>query len=147
MLWLWISLTKTVNFKKFQRLIEISRALLPKYANLRCFHTTFIINKGKIVSIGWNNQKTHPKNLQFNYKSQDGKNICKEVGLHSELAAILKYGKEDLSNHIFVNIRIGKDGKPKIARPCNGCFSAINQFGYKKLFYTNHIGEFEELSV
>ena len=42
-----------MNGKRLQRLVEIATALTPKGgdAQLRCFHTTFVLKKGKIVSI------------------------------------------------------------------------------------------------
>ncbi len=133
-----------VNDKKFNRLVEISRALYNKQSTLRCHHFTFIIRKGKIVSIGQNKDKTHVKNLDYNYCDRNGLDMRREVGLHSELSAVLRDGRENLSDSVFVNIRIGKDGKLKMSKACFGCRNLLNQIGYKRLYYSTNQETFEE---
>lgn len=130
---------------KFSRLIEISYALLETKRELRCFHTTFIIKKGKIVAIGWNKTKTHTRNLKLDYRDKNGNDIRNFVGLHSENAAVIKYGQDDCSDCDFVNIRINRNGDIASSRPCQGCLSLVNQLGYKRFFYTNNQGQFESL--
>ena len=110
----------------------------------RTFHTTFLLKKNRLQKIGINLNKTHPANLKYNYFTKDGNDIRSMVGVHSELSAILKYGKEDCSDCVFVNIRIDKKGKLAMAKPCKGCQDLLKQIGYKKLFFTNEEGEFQE---
>lgn len=110
----------------------------------KSYHTTFIIKKGRIQKIGLNNSfKTHPITKKYQYISKEGVDIREFVGVHSELSAILKYGKEDCSDCVFVNVRINKSGQPTIAAPCRGCGDILRQVGYKRVFYTNSDGEFE----
>lgn len=130
-----------MNFNKY---VEITRSLMPDVIDHRTFHTTFIVRKGRIQKIGINANKTHPANLRFNYKGRDGLDIRKFVGTHSELSAILKYGKDDCSDCTFVNIRIDKNGKVAMAKPCMGCQSIFNQVGFKKVLFSNEKGLFEE---
>ena len=111
----------------------------------KTFHTTFIVKKNRIQKIGINNSdKTHPANLKYGYIGKEGKDIRTMVGIHSELSAILKYGKEDCSDCVFVNVRIDKNGNPTIAKPCRGCQDLLKQIGYKKVYFTNEKGIFEE---
>jgi len=110
----------------------------------RTFHTTFIIKKNKIQKIGINNNKTHPANLKYNYYSKNGADLRSMVGIHSELSAILKYGREDCSDCIFVNIRIDRKGNTTISKPCRGCQDLLKQIGFKKLYFTNDLGKFEQ---
>ena len=110
----------------------------------RTFHTTFIVKKNKIQKIGINANKTHPANLKYDYYSKDGDDLRTMVGLHSELSAILKFGKEDCSDCIFVNIRIDRNDKVAMSKPCRGCQSLLRQVGFKKLYYTNDQGNFEQ---
>ena len=110
----------------------------------KTFHTTFIVRKNRIQKIGINADKTHPANLKYNYYGRDGLDIRAMVNVHSELSAILKYGKEDCSDCIFINVRIDKNMRPTIAKPCKGCQDMLSKVGFKKVFYTNERGEFEE---
>lgn len=136
-----------MNNKRFNRLIEITRALYPLHIENsgRCFHATYVIKSGKILTIGINNtNKTHTKNLNFDYFAKNGTDLRREVGIHSELSAIIRGRREDYSDCVFVNIRINSEGKTLYSAPCRGCGSALRQTGYKKLFYTTNSGEFAE---
>lgn len=125
--------------------IEISKTLMPESHDFKTFHATFIVKKNKIQKIGINSRKTHPRNLRYDYISrEDGTDISRLVEVHSELSAVLKYGREDCSDCIFINVRIDKNGNPTIAKPCHGCSDLLTKVGYKKVFYTNKLGEFEE---
>lgn len=128
----------------FKKYIEITKALMFDNFKAKTFHTTFVVKKNRIQKIGINIDKTHPANLRYSYFGKDGKDIRSMVGVHSELAAILKYGKDDCSDCVFVNVRIDKKFNPAIAKPCKGCQDLLTQVGYKKVYYTNNKGEFEE---
>jgi len=130
---------------KFQKFVEISKALFnPREHDNRCFHTTFLLKKGKIVSIGVNSNKTNPRNLKYDYTARNGIDIRHIVGTHSEMSAIIKYGKEDISDCIVINVRVGRNGKIANSMPCAGCLSLFRQVGYRRLFYSNVNGEFQE---
>jgi len=128
----------------YKKYIEITKALMFDNFKAKTFHTTFIVKKNRIQKIGINIDKTHPANLKYNYFSKDGTDIRSMVGVHSELAAILKYGKDDCSDCVFINVRIDKNLNPTMAKPCKGCQDLLCQIGYKKVFFTNMKGSFEE---
>ena len=131
-----------MNFKK---LIEISYALQPRYATGRNFHCTFLLKKSRLLSVGWNNYiKSHPINLNFNYKDKNGDDARYHVGLHSEASAWLRYGQENTSDLTWVNIRIMRCGGIGLARFCVGCQNLIKQAGFKRAFYSVAGGRFEE---
>lgn len=111
---------------------------------LRTFHTTFIVKKNKIQKIGINTKKTHPANLKYNYYSNAGADLRTMVNIHSELSAILKYGKEDCSDCTFINVRIDRRGKINTSKPCRGCQDLLTKVGFKRMYFTNLNGEFEE---
>lgn len=127
-----------------KRYIEIARALRPDHQCRRTFHATFIIKKGKIQKIGINSLKTHTRNLQYDYTGKDEVDIRTFVGIHSELSAIIKFGKEHCTDCTFVNVRINMQGEPAMAAPCRGCQSVLQQVGYKRVYFTNNLGEFEQ---
>ena len=126
----------------FDRYVEITKALMADHFTAKTFHTTFILKKNRLQKIGINNSKTHPENLKYKYYSKTGDDIRDMVGIHSELSAILKYGEEDCSDCVFVNIRIDKNGNLTMSKPCAGCQDLLKQIGYKKVFYSNEKGEF-----
>jgi deoxycytidylate deaminase len=128
--------------KNKHKYLEITKSLAPDTFEHRTFHTTFIVRKNKIQKIGINCNKTHPKNLKYDYIGRDGIDIRGCVGVHSELSAILKYGKDDCSDCTFVNVRIDKNGNFSMAMPCRGCQSLLKQVGFKKVYYTDCSGNF-----
>jgi hypothetical protein len=128
----------------YNKYIDITRALMTEDNELRTFHTTFIIKKNRIQKIGINTKKTHPANLKYDYYSSTGTDIRTMVNIHSELSAILKYGKEDCSDCVFVNVRIDRKGNIANSKPCRGCQDLLSKVGFKKMYFTNNKGEFEQ---
>ena len=128
---------------RLERLVRIARALVPQKIE-KTFHTTFIIRAGNIRAIGINKLNvTHPRNLLLNFR-KDGIDYRDNVGVHSELSAVLKYGQEDCSTCTFVDIRLNVNGGVLQSKTCVGCMSLLHQVGYKRLYYTTHDGQFAE---
>lgn len=118
--------------KIFLRCIETARIVAPSYKHYDHFHTTFMIHKNRILTMGINNpRKTHPYNRLHPYSNE-------YVGLHSELAAIIHSGLSDCSQIVFLNVKIGKTGNIFFSKPCLGCQSVLKQVGFKKMFYTTN---------
>ena len=65
------------------------------------------------------------------------------VGLHSELAAVLRYGEDDCTDCTIINVRIDKNGKTANAKPCLGCQSVLKQVGFNEMYYSTE-NEFEQ---
>ena len=121
----------------FRKCTEISFSLLKKHGNYRCKHFSFIFNKNRLISIGFNNpNKTHPKNLKIGFFNRRGEDISHTIGVHSELSAILKLGEEDCSKYTLVNTRINRNLKLDFSKLCNGCCSLLSQLNFKKIFYS-----------
>ena len=126
-----------MNMKNLKKYVELSKSMMPQDHGVRTFHTTFVLNKSKVVAIGINNIKTHPATLKYDY--------CGQVGLHSELSAVIRLGKEDCSDLTFVNVRVKKDGTIGTSLPCRGCMDMLNQVGFKKIYFTNEKGLFQKI--
>jgi len=128
-----------MNNKKLNRLIQITKALFSNRKDLRTFHATFVLNKNKIISIGINSNKTHPEIEKYKYNH--------EVGIHSELDAILKLNKiSKINNYTFVNIRLKKDKTVANSKPCAGCQVLLNRINYKKFLYSTDNEKFEQFN-
>jgi deoxycytidylate deaminase len=82
-----------------------------------------IVRGSKIVSVGTNNIKTHPKSTHPHFS------------LHSEMAAVL-LAKQDLYGCEIYVYRETKDGIPAISRPCTYCFPFIKEAGLKEVHYS-----------
>lgn len=130
-----------------KRLIETALALkADSNCTERCFHVTYIFEKSKMLAVGMNNSKTHPRNLRLaHYDSVEKCHYGATVGCHSELRAILNLGKKDCSKFDFYNVRIDMNGKANMSAPCKGCKSLLSQVGYKSVYYTNKDGIFQKL--
>lgn len=122
----------------FQRLVEISYAFREKSITGRCLHFSFILNKSKILSIASNDyRKSHPKTLEYNYHPNSK--------IHSEMKSCLKLGLSECSGLTMVNLRLNKQNLIDNSYPCCGCYHLVSSLGFKKMYFTNKMGEFEEL--
>jgi dCMP deaminase len=91
-----------------------------------------VITRGnKVVSIGYNKNKTHTKS-----------NHCWKR-LHAEISAIIK-ARQDLTGCSIYIYREKKDGSFGLARPCHTCMLAIKEAGITKAHYTTEKGYTEE---
>lgn len=124
-----------MNSKILKRTIDIAKAMCPLNLEHRCSHMAFLIKCGKIVHIGTNSCKSHPKTLEYAYKNHQ------LVGLHAELNVCMKSGKENLKDYSMVVLRVDRTGKLNNSRPCCGCQSVIKQFNVGEVWYSNSHGE------
>jgi len=122
----------------FDRIVEISHAIAGKHEfKHRCRHFSFIMDGNRILSIGFNKSKTHPYNLKFNYVNKQKNKISEIIGTHSEMNAVLKYGKQNCKNLVLINTRINRNNELDYSKPCNGCLHMISSLGFKKIYYSN----------
>lgn len=130
-----------MNYKK---IVELSYALLPTHGDYRCRHASFLVHKDKILSIAINNPtKTHPKNLKFQYRNKQNQPISEIIGIHSELAAVIKLGRQSLEGIDIINTRINRNNRLDFAKPCNGCSQMLAQLGVESIHFSTNQGKFE----
>ena len=90
--------------------------------------------RGEILSFGYNDNKTHPLQARF------GKNRH-AVFWHAETRCIANAIKRDhtelLSKSTMYIVRITMGGRPALSRPCSGCAKAIQDYGIKRVVYSN----------
>jgi deoxycytidylate deaminase len=79
--------------------------------------------------------------------SYNGQCIC--YSTHAEIDVIFKVIKNktkqplDLSDHVIVVARFGKDGTLKNSRPCNDCLDTMSKYRIKKIMYSTDEGTFK----
>ena len=98
-----------------------------------------VVYKGKIISEGWNQKRTHPLQAEYDKERPDVMEGTPNVhSLHAESAALFKIKNEDLRwNKVEVYI-----SRPMVcrlyglAKPCPSCQKLIKDLGIKKIHYT-----------
>ena len=121
--------------KILQKIEEIAYALEPA-RNGTFFHVAAIFHKNKILSIGQNSFKTHPLAKKFGHRNSS---------IHAELSSIVRFGVEDCEGLSMAVLRIGRNGKLNLSRPCRCCQNLIQQVDIKNVYYTGGSGKWELL--
>ena len=92
----------------------------------RCKHFSFLIEKNRIISIGYNQSyKTHPLSKKFGHRFSS---------IHSELHAISSFGKTN--GLILANVRLDLNGNLRESKPCQPCQKMLKYFNIQNVFYT-----------
>jgi hypothetical protein len=122
-----------------KRAVETAHALCPiNWKNVNNSHIAFLVKKNKIVKIGWNKKKTHPKIAKHPY--HDG-----YVNTHAELDVILKSGLDNLDDHSMIVLRVDRKGRLANSKPCTGCLSLLKSYNLSEVFYSDTEGKIEKL--
>jgi deoxycytidylate deaminase len=129
--------TKSIQVK-INKCIEITKCLKKHKETGHSFHATFIYDKNKLLSIGFNNYKklhrSHKFGIYKGYKDNPEKYVA---SIHSEIDALIKLGRTNCSKLTFINIRIDNNGNPNIAKPCSNCLKVLQDVGFKNIYFTN----------
>lgn len=126
---------------KFDKFKDLSFALYdPLKKSQRCQHFSFLVYKGKIITIGLNSSKTSPVNLR-NPKicARTGLDISGEKGTCSELHCLLQFKNQTsipAKKCVLVNVRINKNQEISLSRPCSSCQALLRFWGLKAVYYS-----------
>ena len=100
------------------------------------FHLAAILQRGKsVVVIRPNSAKTHPASL---HRKSSG--VCCR-GLHAEEHVLMHSRPGDT---VYV-VRYRVDGSRACAKPCSVCEARLRAAGIRKVYYTDHLGEWRRL--
>ena len=83
----------------------------------------------RLVSIGWNSNKTYPKCTGF-HRWQ-----------HAEVAALIGTSKFNLVNATIYVARITRSGLVSMAMPCEDCQEFLRAVGVRRAVYTDYNGQ------
>lgn len=102
-----------------------------------------LIYKGKVMSVGWNSNKTSPLQKDLN-RLRNFPVDCDKAHhtLHAEVACLTKAKDLDIDwgrASIFV-YRIKKDGSAGLSYPCKGCMALIKSMGIKNIYFSTENG-------
>lgn len=87
-----------------------------------------IVNKNRIVGVGFNKFKTHTRS---NHAFQM---------LHAEVDALIGQDRSVLRGCDVYVYRETKDGQPAMSKPCQACELALRDAGIKTVYYTTEGG-------
>jgi len=127
----------TVRDAKILNTLEVVLEDLPKVFNAKV--AAAVVYKGKIISVGVNQDKTHPVAAEYQKNEHS-------IFLHAEVDAIVKARKRisetDLKRSTLYVARVKMDSFQNtmfgMSRPCSGCMRCIKDHGIKKVIYTTH---------
>lgn len=125
--------------RKHKSFFESAKAV-SKMSDFKRVHIGCIVTDGhRIISSGFNTNKTHPVQKRLNKERFDEDT---RHTLHSEVAALIPIMKEDIDfNKVEVfTYREYINGGMAMSRPCPSCMRLIKELGIKKIWYTTPDG-------
>lgn len=105
------------------------------------------VYRNRVISVGYNSQKTHPVQKYYNQFRNNGDNDLFMPRLHAEIACLNNI--RHLSHIDFSRIKLyiyrkRVDRPYSMARPCPSCMKYIQDFGIRNIFYTSDSGYIHE---
>lgn len=111
------------------RLMDIARKV-SKTANYKFRHGTVIAMGSRVLGLGVNSTKTHPKSTS------------RFQTIHSEHQALISAGLNELQGSIAFVYRETRDGQPSNSKPCSSCTKLLKEAGIKKVYFSLDIFPF-----
>lgn len=131
-----------MNSHAREKCIQLAQELMPSHRTGRSFHMSFILHRRKLLV--WSTNDYRHQHLFHRYGNylktkSDTRNYI--TSRHSEMLAIKKFinkfGHSDFSGLTLFNVRIGFDGNPMLAAPCQNCDRLfIRPNNFKEVLWT-----------
>ena len=107
-------------------ILHAKRAAL--LSTLRCRVGAAIMSGPRLLSIGWNSNKTAPYlNSVMRWH-------------HAETAALVGVRRADLRNADIFVVRLSKDDEFRMAKPCRMCQELLRSAGIYRAYFTDYSG-------
>ena len=97
---------------------------IARLSTCRQQHGALIVKGGRVVAVGVNHFRNHPKYVHSDYST------------HAEIAALKACSDIDLSNATIYVARVTQGGRISMSKPCAECSKALAIKGIKKIVYT-----------
>ena len=135
-----------MNDRVFREALRISKAMQGLRKTGQSFHTSFAIKKNKIICVGWNCYKSPHNECRFGKYYNRKFTSDYEPNRHSECHLCEKLDESKLKDYEILNVRINKNGEPRLSQPCHNCFSnVVLRMMPKKFFYSDNNNSYQEL--
>ena len=126
-----------MNEHTFERLRKITRKEAQK-SNHKVKLGAAIFKKNRIISLGYNSTKTHPKLIKYFI----------HASVHSECDAVLHcVNKEQLKGSEIFVWREDKQGNPVISKPCSMCTQILYEYGVKRAWWVTNVFPYWETDL
>lgn len=140
------SLQRPLNERVLNKALEITKAMQGQKKSGKSFHTSFAIQKNRIVCVGWNSYFKPHNQLRFGkYKKTrlPGEYIpCR----HSECHLCEKLDEESWRDYEILNVRMNNLGEPRLALPCANCMEkVVIPMNPKRFYYTLNDGGYNQI--
>lgn len=90
-----------------------ARSTHPQY-----WHSALVLKGGAVISQGWNHD-----------------------GRHAEVVALGKLWPSKRVGTTVISLRMGRDGRLGMAKPCPECSRALKEAGVTRVYYSDRKGE------
>ena len=102
----------------------------------KCHTGCVAIYGGKVIACGWNMDKTH--SLQTEYNKYRGFDELSYPGtIHAEMMVIRKIRYLDIDfSRVKIYVARWGENSPKMSKPCAACEHALRDLGIKRVYYT-----------
>lgn len=132
------------DFHFMNMAVNLAKNAQPAFGKRLC---AIIAIRGKIISIGFNREKSHT--FQTKFQSRD-ECIFPHAEIDAIKSALRVVDEEELSKATMYVVRVKKKPNSKkfytgMAKPCDGCQEAIKNYNIKTVFYTTDEGTYDEL--
>jgi len=137
--------TKQIN--KFFKLAK-NASKFSDYTKKNIHIGAVLVYKNKVISNGWNTDKTNPIQYAYNIYRQQTENNNREYDANNHLPCVHAEMKclidtKDLNidwrkANLFVYR--SSNGKLRNCKPCKACLKAIKDRGIRNVYYTNEDG-------
>lgn len=102
----------------------------------------------KIISTGFNSNKTHPRQKEYNkYRfpvdAPGSNHTC-----HAELSCLVPLMSRHDIDFRYISLYVYREysnGQLAIARPCESCYKLIKDLGIRNIYYTTQSGYSHEI--
>lgn len=126
--------------KKIFKILEKVAAATEPVAAARI--AAAVVIKNNIISIGFNQWKTHPFQAKF---SNHNDAIHLHAENHALVNALRSIPVEHLEKASIYVCRIKANNQWGMSKPCSGCMRAIASLNVKNVFYTEEGNKFASL--
>lgn len=119
--------------KKDRSYLSTARFCATK-STARNTHGAVIVKGGRVLSVGWNKNRNHPKVVSPEH-------IKSDCSYHAEEVAIREAGEANVKGAVIYVARINRNGHDRDSKPCSKCAALIEKVGIKRVIFTMEAGE------
>jgi tRNA(Arg) A34 adenosine deaminase TadA len=118
--------------KRKRRFVELAARSAEQscYGSLR--HGAVLIKGGSVLNVANNKENYCSFGDRFRERGSG------RATLHAELACVLNLDRRITHGGTMYVVRVGKDGKHKMSKPCTMCEAVLKHVGVNKVYYSTN---------